>query len=297
MKKRFNRVHVEISNICNVQCSFCPVVERPKDIMSLEEYKKVLNQVVPLTNDICLHLMGEPLAHPQFRDILKLTSQAEGKVQITTNGLLIKRYSELLLSESCTRQVNFSLQAFKDNFPNRPLGEYLVPIIDFIKKAFEQRPDLYINLRLWNFGDQSFSLNEDVLSCVEELLGIETLKREIDVSSIKSKKVFPNKRLYFHFDSRFDWPSPHFPKRSEVGTCHGLGNHIGIHADGTVVPCCLDKEAIIKLGNIFDEDLKTVLNNERSCAMKKGFDNYQLIEDLCQKCTYIQRFDSKVPSK
>lgn len=285
----YQRVHIEISNICNVQCSFCPIVERPKDIMSVEKFESILKQVVPLTKDVCLHLMGEPLAHPQFRELIDLGNKYKASFQITTNGLLVKRFNDLLINSSSIRQVNFSLQAFKDNFPERPISEYLDPIIDFINDSFIRRPDLYINLRLWNHGDQSFSENEDVIQYFEEKLQFK-LKRSVDVGSIKSKKVISDKRLYFHFDSRFEWPSPHFPKQSEKGTCHGLRNHFGIHADGTVVPCCLDKEAVINLGNAFEESIADILNSNRAKKIAEGFDKHLLAEDLCQRCTYIKRF-------
>ncbi len=285
----FQKVHIEISNICNVQCSFCPVVERPKDIMSLVKFEKVLKEVVPLTKDVCLHLMGEPLAHPEIVEILKVSQTHKASLQITTNGLLIKKLGDILINSPSLRQINFSLQAFKDNFPDRPLEGYLDPIRAFIKTAFENRPDLYINLRLWNHGTESFSENEDIIQYFEENFSF-NLKRTVDVGSIKSKKVFEDKRLYFHFDSRFDWPSPHYPPQGEQGTCQGLRNHFGIHADGTVVPCCLDKEALIDLGNCFNDSVENILNSKRAQDIKVGFENGRLVEDLCQKCTYIKRF-------
>ncbi len=292
----FKRVHIEISNICNVQCSFCPIVERPKDIMSLEEFEKILIQAVPLAEDICLHLMGEPLAHPQFLEIIALSKKHGASLQITTNGLLTKRYEDALLNSGVVRQLNFSLQAFKDNFPDRPLSEYLDPILDYTKKAFSLAPNQFINYRLWNHGTESFNLNEDVISYCENDLGFK-LKRVVDPGGIKSKKVFKDHRLYFHFDSRFDWPNPHFPINSQRGTCQGLRNHIGIHADGTVVPCCLDKEAVINLGNVLEKPLIEILASSRAKAIKEGFERQQLVEDLCQRCTFINRFTKKKHQK
>ncbi|MCR9204585.1 MAG: radical SAM protein [Halobacteriovoraceae bacterium] len=289
----FKRIHIEISNICNVQCSFCPVVERPKDILSPTDFRKIIKQSVPLTEDVCLHLMGEPLAHPEIEEILTIAKNEGAQLQITTNGILIKKLTDLILEGQAVRQINFSLQAFRDNFPDKPLAPYLLPILEFSKRAMLERPDLYINFRLWNFGVESFSKNEELISFIEEYLNV-SVKRDVDPGGIKSKKLFKDKRLYFHFDSRFDWPSPDFPPRTEVGTCHGMRNHIGIHADGTVVPCCLDKEAVINLGNCLDEKLETILNSERAVSIKEGFEQNKLVEDLCQKCTFIKRFDSKI---
>lgn len=294
--KRFKRIYVEISNHCNIQCSFCPLVERPKKFMSLEDFRRVLNQVIPLTQEICLHLMGEPLVHPQLKSFLREVSLCEGKVQLTTNGLLIKKYTELLLAETCMRQVNFSLQSFRDNFPHASLENYLTPIVHFIRRAFEYRPDLYINLRLWNYENDSFEKDKpmnEFIAFFEKELDFHFSRKKVDVASVKGRKVLPEKRLYFHFDSRFDWPSFDLPKRSKRGTCHGLRNHIGIHGDGRVVPCCLDKEGNMALGNIFNDDLIRILNSKRALAMKKGFQRGELVEDLCQRCTFIKRFDSK----
>lgn len=257
--------------------------------MSLEKFEGLIKQAVPLTEDICLHLMGEPLAHPEFLKILNISKDNKAQLQITTNGLLIRKYQDMILSGDSVRQINFSLQAFKDNFPNRPISEYLDPIIDFIKGTFEKRPELYINLRLWNHGDESFNENDDVISYFEKALNFK-LKRKVDVGGIKSKKVFPDKRLYFHFDSRFEWPSPHFPLQSERGTCQGLRNHFGVHANGEVVPCCLDKEAVISLGNAFEQSLESIIDGPRASVMRDGFENGRLVEDLCQRCTYIKRF-------
>jgi len=287
----YKRVHLEISNICNVQCSFCPIVERPKDIMSLSDFSGLLAQLTPITEDVCLHLMGEPLAHPEFQKILEVASEQGASLQITTNGLLIRRYCDLFLKGPTVRQINFSLQAFKDNFPDRDISEYLDPILAFAKQAISRRPELYINFRLWNLSDDSGGENEEVFCYLENYFGV-VINRSVDPGFNKSKKLMKNARIYLHFDSRFDWPSLDYPIVAEKGHCHGLRNHFGIHADGTVVPCCLDKEAVIDLGNVFDNDqsIQSILNSDRAVAIREGFKNGVLVEEMCQKCTFRKRF-------
>jgi radical SAM protein with 4Fe4S-binding SPASM domain len=286
--QKFKRVHVEISNICNVQCSFCPVVSKPKEVLGTKEFKHILDQVAPMAEDVCLHLLGEPLAHPEFEEILDICDEADVKIQLTTNGLLLNRHKEKLLKSRSLRQINFSLQVFKDNFPDKDPYSYLDEVYTFTQEAFEEKEDLYINYRLWDTGTED---NEDYLESIEKRFELD-IKRSLDLKSIKSKRLI--NRLYLHFDSRFDWPSPFFPTRSEKGFCYGLINHFGIHADGTVVPCCLDKDGVIDLGNIFKKPLVEILKGERASAIKSGFENGRLVEDLCQKCTFIKRFDGKI---
>ncbi len=282
------RVYIEISNICNLQCTFCPVVERDKNVMSLEDFKRILAEAAPLAEEVCLHLMGEPLAHPEFSKILRVCEEAGAQIQLTTNGVVIDKRADEILNSKIIRQINFSIQAYKDNFPNRPLEGYLNSIINFTKDAFEKKPEMYINYRLWNQSESRDEReNEEFYGLIEKAFNIE-INRNVQVESIKSKKLL--NRLYLHFDSRFDWPSMDLPFQGSKGRCHALISHIGIHADGTVVPCCLDKEAEIPLGNCLESDLVSILNSERAIAMKTGFQNNQRVEKFCQHCTYINRF-------
>lgn len=287
--EKFKRVYIEISNICNLQCSFCPVVDRDKKIMGLDLFEKTLSQVAPLTEQVCLHLMGEPLAHPEFPAIIALCEKYGVKVNLTTNGILLNRYADLLSTSTAFHQVNFSIHSFKDNFRDKSITPYLMDILNFSKLAFERRPELYINYRLWNiFETQTQNdSNRDILKSIADFYEVE-IKEDIDVGSIKSKRIW--NRVYLHFDSRFEWPHPSMPFQSTKGFCHALSSHIGIHADGTVVPCCLDKEARLALGSTQDLSLQDILEGLRARTMREGFRKKFLAEDLCQRCTYIKRF-------
>ena len=287
--KKFKRVYIEISNICNLQCSFCPVVDRDKEIMPCELFDRVLSQVAPLTEQVCLHLMGEPLAHPEFESIVKICEKHQVRVNLTTNGILLNRYRDLLSSSECFFQINFSIHSFKDNFKDKSITPYLNDILNFSKLAHERKPELYINYRLWNILEttKQNDSNADIFDAIADYFNV-TINSDIDVGSIKSKRIW--NRVYLHFDSRFEWPHPLMPKQSEMGFCHALSSHIGIHADATVVACCLDKEARLAIGGLSFEPLESILQSPRALNMKNGFAANKLAEDLCQRCTYIKRF-------
>jgi len=282
----FKKVYIEISNICNLKCSFCPPVEREKNFISLSDFKNIAKQVAPLTEEICLHLMGEPLIHPKFNEILKICEPFGTKVQLTTNGIEINKFTDVILNSSAIKQVNFSVQCFKDNYPNRELNDYLQNIMAFIVTANELKPNMYINLRLWNIGDNSDD-NRDVFLFVEDFFKIK-IKRAVNVSNIKSKRIW--NQLSLHFDSRFEWPSLDSTNNGTKGTCHGLKGHFGILVDGTVVPCCLDKEGQMPLGNCLTQDLNSILKSPRVIKMRDGFNKGLLVEELCHHCSYIKRF-------
>ncbi|MFI5347499.1 MAG: radical SAM/SPASM domain-containing protein [Elusimicrobiota bacterium] len=289
-KKRFAKVYVEISNICNLQCDFCPPVMRDKDVMGIDLFKHVIGQVAPVADQVCLHLMGEPLTHPHFPEFVEICSNAGLPVNITTNGTLLNAVRIEALLHRGVRQVNFSIHSFESNFPGQDIGPYLQKIFDFTKHAFTKRPDIYINYRLWNLTDDKTGQNDDVLAKVSTAFGVE-IKKDIDVRWRKGRHV--SQRLYLHHDSRFEWPNPSSPILSDRGTCRALSNHIGILSDGSVVPCCLDKEGVTVLGDVRRESLDDVLAGKRAADMAQGFREGRLVEDLCRRCTFISRFDGQ----
>ncbi len=293
---KFLRTYIEISNICNLQCTFCPEVERDKKILTKDQFQKILQQVLPYSEQICLHLMGEPLAHPEFLDILKICEHEGAKVNLTTNGTYLSKYDfNSFLSSKALRQINFSIHSYRDNFPARDIKPYLYDILMFSREALKAKPELYVNFRLWNVQGtkQMATENQEIIDYICEFFQT-PINEKVDVGFKKNKLI--TGRIYFHFDSRFRWPSLGDPEQGDKGFCHALSQQIGIHADGTVVPCCLDKEAIMNLGNILETPFEEILKSNRLMSMNQGFKNYQLKEELCRKCTFIKRFEGKVLS-
>lgn len=289
MAKRFQKINIEISNICNLQCSFCPEVVRSKKVMPLELFQRIIQQVAPLTEQVCFHLMGDPLVHAELADFIQVCEQQDVKIFFVTNGVLLREKQAQLLLSPALRQVNFSLHSFHDNYPDRDPTAYLDRIFSYTEQALLERPDLYINYRLWNLQEvrgASYS-NRDMLRRISERFGL-NIDAQVDVRLKKS--VHLKNRLYLHFDTEFIWPSVDLPILGTKGTCYGLSSHFGILVDGTVVPCCLDKEGAIPLGNIRDQEVLEILDSPRSQALLQGFRQKKLVENLCQRCQYIERF-------
>lgn len=294
----FSKVNIEISNICNLQCTFCPEVIRPKKLMDEALFEKVIREVAPLTEQVCFHLMGEPLLHPKLERFLEICSTEKVPVNLVSNGVLLTDQRAEFLLHPIVRQVNFSLHSFNDNYPEKDHQDYLEKIFRFTEKAFEKRPDLYLNFRLWNLPkvdeveNPVQKKNREMLRAVETRFHVDLQKKidaNFDVRLQKSYRV--KNRLYLHFDTEFIWPSLSLPELGTRGTCKGLSNHFGVLVEGTVVPCCLDKEAAIPLGNVLHQSIPEILAGERARAILKGFQERRLVEELCRKCQYIERFN------
>lgn len=286
----FERLYIEISNICNLQCTFCPEVKRDKKILSIDDFRKFALQAKPLTKQVCLHLMGEPLAHPQFQQIVDICDELDLRIFLTTNGTLLKKHSERLLNWKSLDQINFSVHSYFANPSKQSLEDYLQPILNFCTSSIELKTNFYINLRLWNLQETNLQADQNlkVFNILNKHFQKE-INANIDVRHNKSKKI--DGKVYVHFDTEFIWPDLKQQNRGDKGSCYGLRKQLAIHANGDVVPCCLDKESVLKLGNLTEKNTLTdILKSEKALKIKQGFEKGQLIEDLCQKCQYVDRF-------
>ncbi|WP_209460241.1 radical SAM/SPASM domain-containing protein [Youngiibacter multivorans] len=289
--KRFKRVYIETTNICNLDCSFCIKTKREKLMMDARSFRHIAEEVSEFTDHVCFHLMGEPLMNESIGEFLSICSELGLKVNLATNGILIGSRSKVLLASPALRKVSFSLHSYEANEMGISLEEYLKDIMDFAAAASGK---VINELRLWNLSGELAeglnSENEKVVSYILESLGLE---REILTSGKGKNGIKLMEGIYLGFQERFVWPEEGAGTSAEYGFCHGMRDHIGILADGTVVPCCLDSQGSIPLGNVFDTQLKEILSGDRAVAIYEGFNGRRLVEDLCKGCTYIRRFDRK----
>ena len=273
----YSRVYVEITNTCNMNCSFCHGTKRKPKRMELSEFNTVLNKIKPHTDYVYYHLLGEPLTHPDLDKFIALASSLGFKSIITTNGTLLKQKGNVLINQK-VHKVSISLHSFEEESKERHFN-YLNEVAEFAKKA--NGNGIIVVFRLWNNGCDG-GKNDDAISF---------LKENIDGDwTPNTKGIRIRDRLFLEYGERFSWPDKDAGINNESVFCYGLKDHFGILSDGTVVPCCLDCEGVINLGNIFKEDIDTILNSDRAKKMAEGFNNRKAEEELCKKCGYAQRF-------
>lgn len=289
--KKFKRIYIEITNVCNLKCSFCPKTLRKPQFMDLEFFKKVLEEIAPYTDYVFLHVKGEPLLHPQLEDILKECYKHKIKANITTNGTLIASRADMLVSQQSLRQINFSLHSFDDNSPGIDSSNYMKDILEFTSLALK-KSNMIVALRLWNLTNNNISniereKNRKILSQIEEYFNIPD-KIEERVTPGRGVKLAD--RVYLNQDPVFEWPHLDSGHICENGFCYGMKSHCAILVDGTVIPCCLDGEGVVALGNLQSESFSSIMDSERSKAIIKGFSDNKAVEELCKNCTFKERF-------
>lgn len=288
--KTFKKVYIEITSVCNLACSFCPPTQRAKGLIKVEQFEKVLDQIRPHTKYIYLHVKGEPLLHPRIDQLLDAAHERGFKVNITTNGTLIKKQREKLLGKPALRQMNFSLHSFDGHEGSENREKYLGDILAFVREAREH--NVIFSYRLWNLQrddqtDVDRRKNAETLEILEKEYGLD-FKIEERVEPGKGVKIAPN--IYLNQDHEFKWPSLLEPEYTGKGFCHALRSQAAVLVDGTVVPCCLDGEGVIKLGNVNEQSFSEIIEGERANNLVEGFSRREAVEELCRKCGYRQKF-------
>lgn len=264
---KFKHIYIEITNICNLNCSFCDRTKKKPHEMTLKEFEMVLQRIDKYTDYVYLHVQGEPLLHKNIEDILKLCQKYHKYVNITTNGVFLKEKSNLLTSDY-VRQINISLHSENNK------RTYFKDIFDTIKKLDK---NIYVSYRIWIKNKQDLILQE-----LEKEYG------SIVYDILNKKELTLCKNVFLSTEEEFVWPNINNDYYNDKGTCLGLKTHIGILSDGTVVVCCLDKDGISNLGNIFKEDLQDILDNNK--IIIDNFKQNKCYLDLCKHCSFKERF-------
>ena len=276
----YNKVYVEITNICNMNCSFCHGHSRIPKQMSTQEFSFILDKLKEQTKYIYYHLMGEPLTHPKLAEFVKMAGDKGYKSIITTNGTLLKIHGDKLI-DAGLHKVNISLHSFEDGTVESH-ASYVSELADFAKAASSK--GVIVVFRLWNNGFDN-DKNEFAVNLLKEKLSSEWVEN--------TRGIRIRDKVFIEYGERFEWPDSNAQIKGEKFFCYALKDQFGILVDGTVVPCCLDSDGIINLGNIFNEDIKSILSSKRAVDMVDGFKCGRASENLCQRCGYAQRFINK----
>ncbi len=271
------KAFLEITNACNLACSFCHGTRRPVKFLTVPEFEHAAGELRGFADYLYFHLMGEPLLHPDLPDFFDIAHRLGFRVILTTNGTLLREKTDVLLSAKSLFKVSVSLHSFEANDITIPQEQYLDECFDFCDHA--SAAGIVAVMRLWNLGGEENRRNGAILDRMHERFPTDW--REI-FSGYKLRD-----RLFLEWGQRFEWPDTEADYYGDVLTCRGLHDQVGVLSDGTVVPCCLDADGAVNLGNIFETPLEEILSGKRAMALKRSFDRHRVTESLCQRCGYV----------
>ncbi len=273
------KAFLEITSGCNLSCSFCHGTKRPVRFLTTAEFTKAATEIRPYAEYLYFHLMGEPLLHPDLGQFLQIAGDLGFRVILTTNGTLLDKRRDVLLSAPALHKVSISLHSFEGEA--RQMEPYLESCFRFCEDAAAH--GIIAVLRLWDLGVEHTE-NAHILQRMHAWFD--------DTSVTEWKEIYSGykirDRIFLEWGERFDWPDQDAAPVSTSHSCFGLRDQFGVLSDGTVVPCCLDADGAIPLGNLFETPLAEILASPRAAALRKSFETRQITEPLCQRCGYAK---------
>ena len=289
---KFHRIYIELTNICGLSCTFCPTKALPSQTMTTEFFESIVVQAKEHTREVACHVVGDPLTLSNLDEYLDILDHYGMKALLTSSGYFLKKQSYQTLFHPAVKQINISLNSYNKNEIPLTLEQYLDPVLKLCYGKIKQKNELFINLRLWNLDEvlSEKNYNQKIFSILSGYFNI-----ELDINVImaeKPKTIRLDRKILLHFDHYFEWPSLNNHLYGD-GTCQGLDSHIAILASGKVVPCCLDCDGVIELGDLHHQTLSAILQGERSQVMLEGFREGKAVEKLCRHCSYKERFQDR----
>lgn len=268
-----SRCYLEITNICNLNCLFCPKTERAKRRLTLEEFELLTDKLQGQIQFLYFHLMGEPFLHAHLPEFIRIARRKGFVPVLTTNGTLLSEASEVI--NACPHKIQISLHSHEGNGKN-DVEQYINNVMGFAKESAAK--GTIVVLRLWNQGGYDCA-NEQIVELIARY------QPQPWVARHDGWKL--TKNLYIEYDRMFEWPDGKHDEYGEENVfCYALRNQIGVLVNGDVVPCCLDHAGELVLGNLFERSLDEILASLRAKAIYDGFTNHVAVESLCRRCGY-----------
>lgn len=256
--------------------------------MNAQEFQHALQQLAPYTSLLHLHVLGEPLLHPQTGLFLDMCEQLKTQVHLVTNGTHFHTRLDDLRGKKALRSVSFSLQSICTTSTIDEFRHYLDHLLDSIR-SFKINKHPLFSLRLWNNGSATETISfTDAVQEIEKRFKLDNLEESLRTQ----RGLMLCENISINTAERFEWPHNKAAVLGDSGSCLGLREQLAVLVDGTVVPCCLDSDGSINLGNLFTTPLDTILSSEKVKNIRKAFQKNTVTEHLCKCCSYRSRFSS-----
>ncbi|WP_208348494.1 radical SAM/SPASM domain-containing protein [Helicobacter pylori] len=279
-KKLFKKIYIELSDICGLQCSFCPNPKNIRGVMPLELFEKVCKEVAPLTPIITLHVLGDPCKLKNLNRYLSTAKRFSLKVDLVTSGVYLHDFETLL--QDVIYQISISLDAGLDHHNKLNQHRYIQKILEFCRYKCEKNSEVFLNLRI---QDGTLDKHQNLIKPFLE--SFECISLETLISQGRARLF---KKSFLNIQKTFKWPNLNAPnplnQESKIPYCYGLIKQVAILSNGVVVPCCMDTQAHINLGDLNHMPLKDILNSQKSIAIKTHFLKGETLELLCKNCSY-----------
>ena len=285
-------ISIEPTTSCNLGCTECPsglkIFTRPTGNLDEITFKKSIDQLEKTLVYLYLYFQGEPYMHPKFFDFVKYASEKNIYTVTSTNGhYLTPRKAEETILSGLSRIIISIDGATQESYEKYRIGGTLDKVLEGTKNLVQARKKL-------NSKTPHIILQTVVMKNNEhELDELKRIADELEVDEIKFKSaqvydfengndlIPKNESMSRYVNSDGKW---HI-KNELLNHCWKLWHSCVITWDGAVVPCCFDKDAKYKQGNINAIEFKKIWKNESYKLFRSKVLHSRKNIDICTNCS------------
>lgn len=287
---------VEPTNACNARCPLCPTgdeeLNRPKAMMDLEMFQKIVDQIYPYASSMNLWNVGEPFLNPDLFKMILYASRHRITTRVSTNGYVfynpenVKELIECGLDNLVVSMDGATADVFNQYRVNVDFKKVLSGLYFLAEE--KQRKRLNCPTVVWQFiimkhNQHEIDMARQLAGEVKAVFSLKTVNMDMVQSPPDFEKYLPEEENLHRY--KRDQTGKYILKTERRNTCPALWSSLMINADGQVVPCCYDYESELSLGYFPNQTIAEIWNGEAMQTLRR-----QILEDRnalkpCRKCS------------
>jgi len=286
-------ISIEPTTSCNLRCPECPSglrsFTRPTGMLPEKLFKQTIDELAETLLYLIFYFQGEPYLHPKFLDLVKYASKKGIYTATSTNAHYLTDISAKQTIESGLDRMIISIDGtIQEVYEQYRVGGNLGKVIEGTKKIVHWKKALKSKTPHIIFQFLVVKPNE------HQLEDVKLMAKELGVDEVAFKTaqiydyengspLIPTINKYARYEQKSD--GKYQIKNKLLDNCWKMWHSCVITWDGLVVPCCFDKDAEYRMGDLKNKTFKQVWQSEPYQEFRKSLTNARAEIEMCKNCT------------
>ncbi|MBA3673870.1 MAG: SPASM domain-containing protein, partial [Chitinophagaceae bacterium] len=287
-------ISFEPTTSCNLRCPECPsglrAFTRPTGMLKKDFFRQTIDDIHKDILYLIFYFQGEPFLNREFLDMVKYAADKKIYTATSTNAHYLTDEVAKKTVESGLDRLIISIDGTtQDSYQQYRVGGNLDKVIEGAKNIVKWKKELKSKTPFVFFQFLVVKHNE------HQIEDIKKLAKEVGVDEVRFKtaqvydyendpnNLIPVKEKYSRYKKNKD--GNYIAKNKLSNTCWKLHHANVITWDGLVVPCCFDKDASHRLGNLKTQTFKEIWHNDNYKQFRKELATSRKNIDICANCS------------
>lgn len=286
-------VAFEPTTSCNLRCPECPSglrsFSRPTGMLSDELFRKTIDELADSLLYLTFYFQGEPYLHPQFLEMVQYATQRNIYTATSTNAHYLTEAAARKTIESGLDRLIISLDGTtQDTYEQYRVGGKIEKVIEGTKNIIRLKKELNSQTPHVIFQFLVVKPNEHQ---IEE---VNALAKALGVNEVRFKTAqiynFENGSPLIPSIDKYSRYTPEINgkfsiKNKFINHCWKMWHSCVITWDGTVVPCCFDKDAEHPMGSLQEISFSILWKSASYRTFRQSLLRSRSEIEMCKNCT------------